>query len=298
MIIGVIITLKSEQSVIELILTIYGKARKVRIDMQDINTLLKRIDEIKRLIDQRRPLAPEEVKSLNEYFKIDLTYSSNALEGNTLTRSETKVVIEDGLTVSGKSIKEIDEATGHADAYDLMVDVARSDNFEITEDIICKLHHLFYQKIDPKQAGVYRDHQVFISGTEYIPPAPEDVPDLMILFINELHAQKTSMHPVLLAAYAHRKLVDIHPFVDGNGRTARLLMNLILLNKGYPIATISPALRVDYINDLRIAQREKNPSDKEFNSLIAECVLESERDYARMLKINLSRNDKDRNLLI
>lgn len=253
--------------------------------MKELNSVLNKIDDLKSLIDKRRPLKPEEVKELDEYFKIDLTYSSNALEGNTLTRNETKVIIEDGLTVGGKSLKEVNEATGHAEAYDFMVSVARDKNLIITEDIICKLHKLFYHNIDSNNAGKYRNYQVFISGTEYVPPTPEQVPILMKNFVENLVEKQESLHPVLFAAYAHKRLVDIHPFVDGNGRTARLLMNMILLNKGYAIATISPVLRVEYLNSLQVAQRKNNPSDEEFNLLIAECVLESEKDYARMLKI-------------
>lgn len=249
--------------------------------------LLKRIDEYKKLIDTKRPLKPEEVKELDDYFRIGTTYSSNALEGNTLTITETKVLLEDGITVGGKPIKDCYEATGHAKAYDYMLKTARDSELIFSEDMIKRFHYLFYSSIDIEKAGEYRDHQVFITGTEYIPPVPEDVARQMSEFINELNSKMGRLHPILLCAFAHRRLVDIHPFADGNGRCARLLMNLILVNKGYQIITIAPVLRMQYISALRMAQREKNPSDREFNKLIAECELESQKDFCRMFRIKV-----------
>ena len=251
----------------------------------ELQNLLKRIDEYKVLIDGHRPLAPQEVKELDAYFRIGTTYSSNALEGNTLTLSETKVLLEDGITVGGKSMRECNEAIGHGRAYDFMLEIARSDPFAFSEDMILRLHKLFYEGIDATHAGVYRNHQVFISGTEYIPPTAEDVPALMKELVTELNDKAAKLHPVQLAALAHRRLVDIHPFTDGNGRTARLLMNLVLVNRGYQIISIPPVLRLDYINALKVAQRDKNPSDAAFLQLIAECEVEAQRDYCRMFRI-------------
>ena len=251
----------------------------------NVQTLLTRIDEYKQLIDKHRPLDAAEVRELDAYFRIGTTYASNALEGNTLTLSETKVLLEDGLTVGGKPIRDCYEAVGHAQAYDYMLEAARSENFMLSEDMILRLHKLFYQGVDADRAGVYRDIQVFISGTEYVPPQAGDVPGLMGAFVAELNESRDRLHPVLLAALAHRRLVDIHPFTDGNGRTARLLMNLVLVNRGYQLASIPPVLRLDYINALKAAQREKNPSDEAFVKMIADCVLEAQKDYCRMLRI-------------
>ncbi|MGL4606197.1 MAG: Fic family protein [Eubacteriaceae bacterium] len=256
----------------------------------EINQLLQRIDSNREMINDRRPLSPEEVKELDQYFKIGNTFSSNALEGNSLTLVETKVLLEDGITVGGKPIKDFYEATGHAKAYDFMLETARKEGLCFSEDMIQRLHFLFYNSVDSNQAGCYRNHQVFITGTEYIPPSPEDVPGLMMAFIDQLNERKEKMHPVLFAAYAHRHLVDIHPYADGNGRTARLLMNLILVNKGYCVISIPPILRMDYIGALVIAQREKNSSDDPFNKLIAECELEAQKDYARMFRIDFKKS--------
>jgi Fic family protein len=256
-----------------------------------IQPLLNKIDENKKLIDSRRPLAAEEVGELDAYFRIGMTYSSNALEGNTLTLSETKVLLEDGLTIGGKPIRDCYEAVGHAHAYDYMLEIARSKPFSFSEDTILRLHKLFYQGIDPDKAGTYRDIQVFISGTEYVPPSAENVPEHMRDMVSALNEKGDSTHPVRLAAFAHRKLVDIHPFTDGNGRTACLLMNLILVNRGYQIVTIPPVLRLEYINALKAAQRDKNPDDTEFLRLIAECELEAQKDYCRMFHIKLPQKD-------
>lgn len=250
--------------------------------------LFEKIDRYAELIRDRRPLTPDEVKELDAYFRIGMTYSSNALEGNSLTLSETKVLLEDGITVGGKPIRDCYEATGHAKAYDFMLDQARSQKFVLTEEIILRLHHLFYSGVDADRAGAYRTGQVFITGTEYVPPAAEEIPGLMREFVAELNEKRNVLHPIHFAAYAHRRLVDIHPFQDGNGRTARLLMNLILVNKGYCIVSIPPILRHDYITALQQAQRSKAPSDEAFICLIGECELEAQRDYCRMFHIKLS----------
>ena len=253
--------------------------------IKNMKPILKKIDEYKKVIDAHRPLTAAEIKEYDKYLRIGLTYSSNAIEGNTLTLSETKVLLEDGLTVGGKPLRDCFEATGHAAAFDYMVSVARSADLAITEEMICRFHKLFYEKVDSEQAGVYRNHQVFITGTEYIPPKAEDVPMLMKGFIEELASKKGNVHPVELAAFAHRRLVDIHPFSDGNGRTARLLMNMILINQGYQPVSISPMIRLEYYGALRIAQRKSRPSDEAFISLIAECENEAQRDFCRMFSI-------------
>ena len=257
--------------------------------------LLRKIGSYAKVIREHRPLTPDEVKELDSYFRIGMTYSSNALEGNSLTLSETKVLLEDGITVGGKPIRDCYEATGHAQAYDYMLQTARGGPLQFREEDILRLHALFYSGIDPDRAGCYRTGQVFITGTEYIPPAAEEVPGQIAELVEELNQKKDTLHPVLLAAYAHRRLVDIHPFQDGNGRTARLLMNLVLVNKGYCIVSISPILRHDYITALQQAQRSSAPSDAAFIKLICECELEAQKDYCRMFRIKLPEQRRDDN---
>lgn len=251
--------------------------------MPTLQELLQKADSYKQKISSARPLAKEELKSLDDYFRIGFTYSSNALEGNTLTISETKILLEDGITVGGRPLKDCYEAVGHGSAYDFMLELARQEDMDITEETIKKLHRLFYQKVNADQAGQYRSIQVYISGTEYIPPAPDEIPRRMAQLIDRIHSSNIALHPIELAAMAHKCLVDIHPFIDGNGRTARLLMNLILVNAGYGVVSVPPVWRNDYINALS-ASRRLNDMEP-FCKLITECVIETERDYCRLLKL-------------
>ncbi len=251
--------------------------------MPSLHELLQKADSYKQKISSAKPLAKEELKSLDNYFRIGFTYSSNALEGNTLTISETKILLEDGITVAGRPLKDCYEAVGHGAAYDYMLNLARQQNLDITEETILNLHRLFYQKVNADEAGSYRTIQVYISGTEYIPPAPQDVPRLMKHLADQIHFSQSTLHPVELAAMAHKRLVDIHPFINGNGRTARLLMNLILVSRGYGVVSIPPVLRNDYISALS-ASRHLNDMEP-FSKLIAECVIETERDYCRLLQL-------------
>lgn len=251
--------------------------------MPTLQDLLQKADTYKEKISSARPLAKEELKSLDDYFRVGFTYSSNALEGNTLTISETKILLEDGITVGGRPLKDCYEAVGHGAAYDFMLKLARQQDMSITEDTIKTLHRLFYQKVDADQAGQYRTIQVYISGTEYIPPSPEDIPQLMKHLADQIRYSRSTLHPIELAAMAHKRLVGIHPFIDGNGRTARLLMNLILVNAGYGVVSIPPVWLNDYINALS-ASRRLNDMEP-FSKLITECVIETERDYCRLLKL-------------
>ena len=237
------------------------------------------IDKLKAEIDQYRPLDKNTLKQLKEYFKIGLTYSSNAIEGNSLTLTETKIVLEDGITIGGKPLKDHFEAVGHAEAYDFLYKLAK--NREITEKDILKLHHLFYKHIDEKKAGKYRKTKVIITGTEFLPPSPEDIPHLMKEFCNKIPKMRKKYHPVEFAALLHKELVTIHPFVDGNVRTARLLMNLALLQDEYVITVIPPVMRNDYIFTLQEAQLKGN--NQPFINFISEMVYESEKDYLRLI---------------
>ena len=242
------------------------------------NDLLTRIDANKASIDIHRPLQEPLLSQLRAYYRVGLTWSSNALEGSSLTESETKVVLEDGLTVAGKPLREYYEATGHARAYDFMwtrLDAART----LTEADILALHRLFYQQVDERQAGAYRAQRVLITGSHHPTPAPEDVPALMAGFVQWLAANEAKLHPVELAAEAHMRFVFIHPFIDGNGRVARLLMNLCLLRHGYTLAIVPPILRTEYIQLLEKAHRDAAA----FKDFIAERVLETQKDILRML---------------
>ena len=211
------------------------------------------ITQKKERVDSFRPLPPELVQNLEQWFLIELTYSSNAIEGNTLTRKETAAVVEKGLTIGGKSLVEHLEATNHAKAMKGIVALAEGCTSALTEHDILTIHNAILRGIDDDNAGHYRSVPVRISGAEVILPNPAKVPSLMEDFISWVVSQN-DLHPVELAAEAHYQLVTIHPFVDGNGRTARLLMNLILLQKGYPPALIRKRDRLKYISSLEKAQ--------------------------------------------
>ena len=231
---------------------------------------IARLDEKKRALDAARPLPPDVVRSLDAWFRVELTYTSNALEGNTLSRRETAVVLEKGLTVGGKSLQEHLEATNHACALDLVqAIVKRGRRRAVSEHEILQLHELVLQGIDNANAGRYRDVAVRIAGTTVVLPNPRKVPELMAELGDWLRA-RSRLHPVAFAAEAHYRLVTIHPFIDGNGRTARLLMNLLLLQRGYPPAIIRPRDRVRYLGCLEAAQL--GGPKTAYESLIARAV--------------------------
>ena len=235
-------------------------------------------DKLQEMIRAHRPLDSYELKQLKEYYRIGLTYSSNALEGNSLTESETKVVLEDGITIGGKPLKDHFEAIGHSDAFDLLYKLAESQ--EITENDILGLHRLFYYRIDTDSAGKYRERNVIITGTDFTLPTPTEIPSAMQEFIGNLPSLR-QLYPVEYAAMLHLNLVTIHPFIDGNGRTARLLMNLALLQAGFPVTIIPPLIRGDYISALRDSNKGDN---KPFINFISCCVWESQKEYLRLLK--------------
>ena len=207
----------------------------------------------KQELDKYRPMPPALVENLEKWFLIELTYTSNAIEGNTLTRQETAVVVEQGLTVGGKSLVEHLEATNHAEALQKVLELSQSKTSEFTEHHLLDIHNTILRGIDDKVAGYYRSIPVRISGSQVILPNYRKVPDLMEQFMAEL-VTASNKHPAELAADAHYDLVTIHPFVDGNGRTARLLMNLILLQHGYPPALIRKRDRLRYLKALEKAQ--------------------------------------------
>lgn len=240
--------------------------------------IYEKIDSYKLEIDKHRPFEGNMLKQIKAYYRIGLTYTSNALEGNTLTESETKVLLEDGLTVGGKPLKDTFEALGHAKAYDFMFSLLNSR--KITGQDILTMHKMFYQDIDEAKAGKYRQQPVIITGSKFPVTKPSAIADEMNSFIRWLEEAADKYHPVEFAALAHKKFVFIHPFIDGNGRLARLIMNTILIQNGYIPAIIPPVLRQEYITLLEKAHTDDQP----FIEFIAERVYESEKEMAGLLK--------------
>jgi len=224
------------------------------MESNHLEILLNRIDEAKRLIDQNRPLPNSILKRLHEQMIIEWTYNSNAIEGNTLTLKETKLVLEEGITVRNKPLKEYLEAINHKNAIEFIEELAKHEN-RITERNIREIHSLILKEIDPEYAGIYRDINVRITGSKHTPPDFLKVKELMQKFCRK--KLNTKEHPIIEAALAHFELVSIHPFVDGNGRTARLLMNLILIKRGYFPAIILKNDRLKYYDVLEKAHQGK-----------------------------------------
>ena len=229
-----------------------------------MDELLASIAAKKRRLDELRPLSARALANLEHYYDIELTYASNAIEGNTLSPVETTLVIEKGITVSGKPLKDHLEALDHYDAIRYVRELARHET-PITESDVRNLHKLVMQRSAPEIAGQYADLPRFVRTEtgRYTFPSPAQVPALMGDFAAWL---STASHTPETAFDAHRRLVDIHPFNDGNGRTARLLMNLVLIRGGYPPVAVRPEDRLEYIRSLQ--EEQAGGSADEFNSLL------------------------------
>ncbi|UUZ81325.1 Fic family protein [Paenibacillus sp. P26] len=242
-----------------------------------------KVDELKRELDGFRPLPPAAVRNLDEVYRVEWTYNSNAIEGNTLSLLETKLVLEEGLTIGGKKLREHFEVINHSEAISYVQDIVNR-NMELTEYVIKSIHQLVLKNIDDENAGRYRMINVMISGSQHTPPHFTVVPEQMEQLVQWYQEQQGKLHPVELAARFHFQFVFIHPFTDGNGRTARLLMNLILMKHGYPPAIVKAAndARLRYYETLEEASMNGNLIP--FVELITECVEESLQRYISAVK--------------
>lgn len=215
------------------------------------------VEAKKSRLDSLRPLRREVIERLEHYYNIELTYTSNAVEGNTLSAVETTVVIEQGITIAGKPLKDHLEALDHYDAIRYVRELGGAKG-PLTESDIRNLHHLVMRRSRPEIAGRYADASRYVrteTGRHLFPP-PVEVPALM----GDLAAWlKTAADTPSMAFTVHRRLVDIHPFNDGNGRTARLAMNLILIRGGFPPAGIRPEDRLAYVRALAVSQQGSDP---------------------------------------
>ncbi|MCK4730186.1 MAG: Fic family protein [Candidatus Aenigmarchaeota archaeon] len=215
------------------------------------NILLERIKSKKRLLDSMRPFPKQALKKLQKQFETELIYNSNAIEGNTLTLRETEMVLERGITVKGKSLQEHLEIINHKEALSNLKEFVKK-KAPLTEKLIKQIHKAILMKINDGEAGRYRRLNVRILGAIKSPPQYVKVPKLMLEFIKDIQKSK-DLHPVELSAKVHYEFVRIHPFFDGNGRTARLIMNLILMQKGYPVTIILNNDRKKYYDTLKKA---------------------------------------------
>jgi len=218
--------------------------RSVRYQRNDssFSEGLSAVDKLKKELDKRRPLTQSELQRLRDEFLIEYTYHSNAIEGNTLTLQETALVLE-GITVDQKPLKDHLEAVGHRDAF-LYVQELVKDKVPFSEYIIKQIHTLVLMD-RPEDRGKYRRIPVRIMGAYHVPPEPFLVPEQLERLVAEF-AQQKKMHPIERAALFHLKFEGIHPFVDGNGRTGRLIMNLMLMQAGYPAINVKYSDRKRY----------------------------------------------------
>ncbi len=217
-----------------------------------------RLEEKLSKLNKLRPLPKSAVQKLREKFQIEMTYNSNAIEGNSLTLKETFLVINEGITVKGKPLKDHLEAKDHYAALEYLYDLISKDKrHTISEMLMRNLHQIIVRETDKEWAGRYRNANVIIGGAKHTPPDALQVPQKMRDLVIWLNSKKDKMNIVEMAGLLHHKLVYIHPFFDGNGRTARLTMNLLLMRAGYPLVVILKNDRKKYYDVLDKADSGK-----------------------------------------
>ena len=213
------------------------------------------VDALKQELDRRRPLTQGELKRLRDEFLVEYTYHSNAIEGNTLTLQETALVLE-GVTIDRKPLKDHLEAVGHRDAF-LYVQELVQNHTPFSEQVIRQIHTLVLMD-RPEDRGIYRRIPVRIMGAFHTPPDPVLVPEQMEQLVAAF-AAKSRLHPIFRAALFHLQFEGIHPFVDGNGRTGRLILNLMLMQAGYPPINVKYRDRKRYYEAFDAYYRDQNP---------------------------------------
>ena len=246
---------------------------------KEIKNKLKTIDTLKEKLQALRNF---DSYRITEALELEYTFESNRIEGNTLTLRETDFVINEGLTVSGKSMREHLEAINHSDAIYYIKELQEKGTI-LNERELLLIHNLVLRGIDQKHAGVYRNVEVMIKGSKHLPPQPYLVPAQMQEYFEWYLKNRNNLHPVLLAAEMHERLVTIHPFIDGNGRTSRLIMNLILLSNGYVIANIKGDFesRMNYYEALEKSQTTGNKES--FHHFILDVEIECLERYLDIL---------------
>ena len=238
--------------------------------------LFNQADYYKSILEKKGPYNKEQKKDLISASKIDFIYSNSYIEGNSLSYEEIKRLLIDGITVEGKSIKDYYEVSGQAQAFDYMLEQGQAQQLEINEDIIKRLHYLYYYRVNIDEAGQYRKTDEVVGAYGKIKTAKvNDLSHLMEHLSGQIISSQRFMHPIELAAMGHKRLIDISPFREGNGIVARLFMNLILVRAGYGITCISPNKREEYINALALSQKDIIPDIDPLIDLVAESVATS-----------------------
>ncbi len=252
----------SDNSIVTRALELVQEERQLYTNRSELASFKKELIAIDKLKSQLDELRTFDSYRIAQALELEYTFESNRIEGNTLTLKETDLVVNQGLTISGKSMKEHLEVINHQEAIEYIKDLVHR-KVNLSERELLTLHNLILRGIIPEYAGKYRDVQVMISGSRHMPPSPLKVrEEMQALFVWYRKNQRT-LHPVVLAAEFHQRLVTIHPFVDGNGRVSRLLMNLILLQHGFVIANIKGdhAVRLSYYTCLEKSQVSESKQD-------------------------------------
>lgn len=255
-----------------------NRASSIKISAT-LQKILEEIEVLKTKLDSFRQF---DSYRITQALELEYTFESNRIEGNTMTLRETDLVINEGLTISGKSMREHLEAINHQEAIAFIKDLMQRKS-PINEREVLSIHNLILRGIHPEDAGRYRKVQVMIKGSTHMPPQPYMVAKEMEDFYIWYETNKNKVHPIILAAEMHERLVTIHPFIDGNGRTSRLLMNLILLQNGYIIANIKGdyETRMRYYQALETAQTMNNKED--FLLFVATIEKESLERYLNII---------------
>jgi len=255
--------------------------------------IANRIEEKLNKLNDLRPLPKSALKKLQDHLRIEMTYNSNAIEGNSLTLKETALVINEGITVKGKPLKDHLEARDHIMALDYLYDlVENGKNHTISEHLIRSIHQIIMQDTDKQWAGVYRNSNVIITGANYNPPDALNISHKMKEFIDWIKNNKKKLHIIEFSALLHHKLVFIHPFFDGNGRTARIIMNLFILQYGFPLVII-------FKNDCKKYYSVLSQADKENYKPLVQFIAQSvERSLDLYLKILTPTSKKRENYYI
>ncbi len=250
-------------------------------DDVQLSALLEKVSALQISWQSKKPLPAVHLQRMKEHFNTSYTYESNRIEGNTLTLQETFLVVSQGITIGGKSMREHLEAINHAEAILLLEELVQQKT-PFNRYVLLQLHGLILRNIDRDHAGVYRRVPVRIGGSSHIPPDPWQVDALMDDYFEQYAQLRKQLHPVLLAAEMHERLVSIHPFIDGNGRTARLVMNLVLLQNGYTIANLKGDInsRMAYYQALEAVRTEN--SKVPFYKLVLEAVQSSLHEHLEL----------------
>ncbi len=242
------------------------------------------------ILNKHRPINKTILKKIRENFQLDMTYNSNAIEGNTLTKKETFWIISEGLTIKGKPLKEHLEAKNHHEALEFLYElIDRDKKNTISGNLIKQIHSLVVKESDSQIAGIYRSGDVLISGSGHTPPSGFEIQAEMDKMIRWLKREKDNLHIVELSAMLHHKLVAIHPFWDGNGRTSRIIMNILLMNAGYPMAII---LKNDRKRYYRVLSEADKGNYKNLCEFLAQSVVKSLNIYLATLKPSNKDEDK------